>query len=489
MKTYHKLFFTAAVVMLALASCKKQDYYQENPNKPSTSSPSLLFTNICINVFNPSRTELTSAAYASRQLTFYGGPNTNVNYGWTTAGFDNYDILRQVKDMSEKAAQTGETNYQAIAGFFRAVCFSQLTETFGDVPYSEAMKALDGITKPKYDAQQSIYVGILKELDDANNQLDASKGSLSGDIIYGNTPDPVVQWKKLINAFRLRLLIHLSKKESVAELNIKQQFNDIVSNPTKYPLMESNDDNGQIIYNTSATSNGYPTFQFLDLQTLASMEKGFVKLMKDRSDPRLFQVAEPISGETANDFNNYDGVDAGQSVSDQQSTSANASRIKKRYWSSQVNEPMIFLGYAEQEFLIAEAISRKWITGPGTAASHYNNGITASMNFYGISESDINKYLAEDNVIFTDANALSLIITQKYLSFFMNAGWEPFFEQRRTGIPAFSIGPATLNGGIVPKRWQYPTNEYTLNADNINAAVQSQYGGKDDINGVMWLLK
>jgi hypothetical protein len=149
----------------------------------------------------------------------------------------------------------------------------------------------------------------------------------------------------------------------------------------------------------------------------------------------------------------------------------------------------MLLGYPEQEFLIAEAISRNWITGAGTALQHYNNGITGSMEFYGISGGAITTYLAGPNVVFNPANAIPMIITQKYIALFMQSGWEAFFEQRRTGIPTLNVGPGTYNSGKVPKRWLYPQSEYDYNTQNVDAAIQSQYSGSDNVNGVMWILQ
>ncbi len=487
MKQAYKLSIVLFAVLL-LVSCKKHEYYMENPNNPSTASPALLLTSICVSTFNGWPLD---PAYASRHLTYYERPNVYVNYGWSTSGFGNYDVLRQVKDMDTRAQQTGEENYRGLAKFFRAVHFISLTETFGDIPYSEAMKALEGVQKPKYDAQEDIYVGVLNELEEANSLLDPVKGPISGDIIYGNKPQQIVQWKKLVNAYRLRILIHLSKKEANTRLNIKQQFQDIIGNPVKYPLMTGSADNGQLVFNTTAANNAYPSFQSLSVASLVSLEKGMATILKDRNDPRLFSFAEPIGSMPPNVFTNYDGVNAGLTPANQQNASGSASKIKARYHNSQVNEPLIFLGYAEQEFLIAEAISRGWINGPGTAASHYNNGITASMSFYGITGAAVTNYLAQPNVVLdpVPANAIPMIIMQKYIAFFMNSFWEPFFEQRRTGIPTFNVGPGTMNGGQIPKRWQYPQNEYIINKTNVEAAVQRQYSGNDNVNGVMWLLQ
>ncbi|HMC99250.1 MAG TPA: SusD/RagB family nutrient-binding outer membrane lipoprotein, partial [Ferruginibacter sp.] len=212
-------------------------------------------------------------------------------------------------------------------------------------------------------------------------------------------------------------------------------------------------------------------------------------ILKDRSDPRLFEMAEPVSGLPAGVFSSYEGVDAGLTIGDQQTTSANASRIKGRYHIDKINEPWVFMGYAEQEFIIAEAITRNWITGAGTAKSHYDNAITASMSFYGITGSAVTTYLAQPNVTFNAGTALTLIAIQKYIALFMKSGWEAFMEQRRTGIPTLSVGPGTYNNGLVPKRWLYPQSEYDYNSGNLTAALQRQFAGNDNVNSAMWLIQ
>ena len=480
--TIFKIIIFFAVVTLLSTSCKKYEDFQVNPNQPSTATPALLLTNICISVFDY---DPTGPAFASRQLTYYERGNSDVDYSWTSWDYGNYDILRQVTKMDELASeQSGQDNYHGLAKFFRAVLFNQLTDRFGDIPYSNALGALDGNTEPAYDTQEQVYAGILNELEEANSLLSDANGAISGDIIYSGS---ATQWKKLVNAFRLRLLMHLSKKEGSSSINIKEQFQQIVSNPSTYPLMESAADNGQIVFNSTSTSNYYPTCGSLSVGTAVSIEQGMANILKDRSDPRLFSFADPISGMAANVFNNYAGVNAGLTVADQQTTSADASRINRRYpdINNPVNEPLILVGYPEQEFLIAEAITRGWISG--SAEEYYNNGITASFAFYDITVPA--GYLDQANVKLNGTGDLEKIITEKYIALFMQSGWEAFYEQRRTGIPHFNTGPGTYNNGKVPKRWLYPQSEYDYNKANVDAAVQSQYGGDDDTNGEMWLIK
>ncbi|HSQ48021.1 MAG TPA: SusD/RagB family nutrient-binding outer membrane lipoprotein, partial [Lutibacter sp.] len=160
-----------------------------------------------------------------------------------------------------------------------------------------------------------------------------------------------------------------------------------------------------------------------------------------------------------------------------------------RYYSNFEGEPYIQIGYAEQEFIIAEAINRGWTAG--NAETHYINGIKGSMEFYGVAQAKIDAFLLNANIVYkgNNSNGLNQILTQKYIAFFNNSGLEAYFNYRRTGVPTFDIGPANNNGSKIPKRWKYPQSEFENNAANVNAALSTQYGGSDDINEVMWILK
>lgn len=468
-------------IFTLVTGCKKFDYYQDNPNKPTKATPALLMTYICQHIFNNNP---ISAAYASRHLTYYERPNESINYNWNRGSFDNYNGLRQVLKLEPLVMDN--KNYQGLVHLFRVIYFAQMTETFGDIPYTDALRAEQDGRTPSYDKQEDIYEGLLQELEKANSLLDAANGIIDGDIIYDGDAN---KWKKLVNAYRLRLLIHLSKKEGQTKIAIKQQFQTIISDPAKYPLMTGLGDNAQLVFNTSDPSNYYPTAGHLSVSTLVSLEQSFVEMLQKREDPRLFSFGDPIAGKTAGVFTNYKGVDAGLSPADQQSTAAQSSLIARRYVDlrNPVNEPMIFLSYAEQEFLIAEAIQRGWINGDSNA--HYQNGITASMAFYKITGTAVTDYLNSDLVKLTTGDPLTKIWTQKYIAFYMNSGWEPFFEQRRTGTPTLRVGPGTLNGGKVPKRWQYPLAESQYNETNLDVALKRQFPEGDNVNASMWLIK
>src|SRR5258707_5328212 len=109
---------------------------------------------------------------------------------------------------------------------------------------------------------------------------------------------------------------------------------------------------------------------------------------------------------------------------------------------------------------------------------------------YGSVTTSVAAYLAQPAVQYqAGAAGLTQILTQKYIAFWQNSNWEAFFNQRRTGVPTFLTGTGTGNNGKVPIRWVYPIPEQSANSTNYKAAIQSQYGGVDDLNGKMWVLQ
>lgn len=162
-------------------------------------------------------------------------------------------------------------------------------------------------------------------------------------------------------------------------------------------------------------------------------------------------------------------------------------------------------------FNIAEAINRGWVAG--IAEDYYKKGIQASIAFYGIVNGvntgyylpigkqlgdwttvnynfDFETYYNQAGVKYeSGTTGLNKILTQKYLGFFQNSGWEPFFNSRRTGTPVLTGGIGVGNNGVIPKRWTYPSAELNRNGANLKEALDRQFGGTDDINGEIWLIK
>jgi hypothetical protein len=476
--------YTVAILLLCMTGCSKFEKFQQDPNKPNQAPPEMLLNTIIQDAFLS--TDL-NATLATRQMVYINGASDQQYYGWTRSNFNTYNTLRQVKKMEEAAERSDKPQYVPLVKFFKAYLFMQLTNTFGDIPYTEALQGEATMITPAYDKQQDIIVSILDDLKDANALITSSTANVEGDILYDGD---IQQWKKLINALSLRILMGLSLKENNATLNVKGRFAEIVNTPATYPLMESNDDNGQLVFQDIQGSR-YPTYAGNDLQTAYYMEESFVNLLKNTQDPRLFTFAEKapdFSTAPENSFSAYGGAKGSATVSDNSARvlAGEVSKIKTRYFADPVNEPSIALGYAEQEFILAEAAVRGW-TG-GDAAAHYRNGVEASLIFFKVPVAQRATYLAANPLPAT--NQVSAILTQKYIASFMNSGWQSFYEQRRTGFPVFDVsGDGALNNKQIPKRWMYPVTELQTNETNVTAAIASQFNGDDNINGTMWLLK
>ncbi|UFH54667.1 SusD/RagB family nutrient-binding outer membrane lipoprotein [Spirosoma sp. KNUC1025] len=522
MKLHKHILIPLFAVSLFLSSCEKPfDELEQDPNRPTSAPASLVFNGILNDMYGIAGgggwndAQRYNQFYASN----YNYYATN-EYSWTSTGLY-YTTLKNVLKMEQEAKKAGLADvnaYSALGKFFRAYFFENMTKRVGDIPVTDALQGLDNST-PKYNTQKEVYVQILKWLDDANTDLTTliakADNNLTGDIYLGNS---LAKWQKVVNSYKLRVLISLSKKEADTELNVKARFADVVNNPTKYPLMTSMDDNLQYIYNNAF--NKYPRNpdNFGQNATRENMAATYLGALTSLKDPRTFVVAEPASAKIAagakpTDFAAFVGASSGEDLAIM-SSNANQGiysfQNRKRYYSTYTAEPYIIVGYPEQLFTIAEGINRGWAAGK--AEDYYKQGIQASWAFYGLKDGANTVYFSADggykvfntytvNVSFADyygqaavkyadgATGLTQILTQKYLAFFQQSGMEPFYNQRRTGVPTFLVGPGTANSQRIPLRWQYPATERSYNTANNSAAVTSQYGGTDDINAAMWILK
>jgi hypothetical protein len=485
MKKY-SLYILFFLLLTGMDSCKKFESFQTDPNRTTAASPDLLLPTIEQNAF---REITTSPALASRQLVYTLSASNDQYYGWTRGSFNDYNSLRQVVRMELEANRVNKQAYIAIAKFFRAYFAMRLTLAFGDIPYTEALKGDEGQYTGKYDRQQDLFPALLNELNEANNILSTSTELVQGDIIYNGN---LLKWRKVINSFTLRVLINLSTKANNATLNVKQRFAEIINNPTKYPLFTGNADNAQLPFYDLA-GNRYPYYNSNDLQTDYYLEQSFAELLKTYKDPRLFKFAVKAPKFSAlgdKDFSAYAGAPGSALITEVTTkvVAGEVSKIHARYYNNPVNEPSVAMSYWELQFIIAEAIVRGWITG--NANDYYMKGIQASMEFYGIDATSITDYKNLPEVQLKAGEEIKAIITQKYIASFMNSGWLPFYEQRRTGFPVLDVsGSGVLNNKQVPKRWMYPEPELRLNEASVSEAITRQFQQSDDINGVMWLLK
>jgi Starch-binding associating with outer membrane len=514
--------------LLALSSCEKTfDQLEKDSNRAVQVPASLVLQAVEYNVLNdngrPFSAEMRWNQFYCSNYNYYA--NNEYTFGAMPNQFSTLKNVIKMEQEAKKAGLADVNGYSALGKFFRAYFFDQMSKRVGDLPMTEALQGINNIA-PKYDSQKVIYVQILKWLDDANSDLTTliAKGeTISGDFYFSGD---LKKWQKVVNAYRFRVLISLSQKEADSDLAVKSKFADMVGNPTKYPVLGSNGESLQFVWNSF---NKYPSnpdnFGFdATRQNMASTYVGFLSSIQD---PRVMITCEPAgsdlkAGKLPSDFTAYRGAGSGDNLDDMSRNAGLSNgagfapgiysfQNRSRYYQNYTGENTFIVGFPELCFNIAEGYARGWASG--SAEDWYKKGIKASHAFYGIVEgantmtysksgskdaADLTKYTvdfnfdsyyAKDAVKYDAATAIKKILSQKYAAFFMNSGMEAYFNWRRTGFPTFSSGVGNGNSNRIALRWIYPTTERTANATNYTAAITSQYAGKDDINDQMWLVK
>lgn len=381
--------------------------------------------------------------------------------------WDNHYIeCNNVQDMLNKAEELNDPNYTAIALVLKALIISQLTDTFGDIPYTEALQSLGDEVNflPKYNTQQDIYTDMLANLDRAALMFNNSAGmSSDGDLLYAGN---VTRWRKFCNSLRLRLYMRVSKRP---EMNSAQKIAEIVNSPTVYPIFINNAEQAYLPFSGVAPFyNPYYNTASADFGNRKAPSQFLVSELSVRGDGRL----DAWFAKTLTEFT---GAPAGYPLGmDIGSTS-----ILRNSFRTSPKLGMI-LSYAEVQFILAEAAMLGWIDGGDAQAKiYYENGIKASMDFWDVSMPA--SYLTQLGVAYD--GQLSTIMLQKYFSLFF-VGQEAWYEYRRTGYPVLPIHIEANNNGKMPRRLLYPLSTQRYNKSNYDEAV-SRIGG-DNINVRCW---
>ncbi|RNI25889.1 SusD/RagB family nutrient-binding outer membrane lipoprotein [Rufibacter latericius] len=375
------------------------------------------------------------------------------------------DVLRDLKEAKTIITANNlldpkvKANQLASIEVLEVYAWSVLVNTFGDVPYSEALD----ITKvlPKYDDDAAIYADLVVRLDKAIGMFDANANGLgTADLIYnGNVPN----WVAFANSLKLRLGMTLA---DVDPAKAKAMVEAAAAN-----VIKSNAQSADITY-LSATPNNNPVHSDLILSGRVDFVGGntIIDRMNALSDPRINEYFKPLENGT------FKGGTQGTL------NSAATNSAPGAILESPTN-PGMLLSYAEVEFLLAEAVERGFAVG-GTAEAHYNAGITASITEWGGTEAEASAYIAQPGVAYATAagDFKQKIGVQKWLALYNNPV-EAWKEWRRLDAPSL-VKPATAISEI-PLRLTYPTTEFNSNGDNANAA-SAAIGGNTVTSRIFW---
>lgn len=376
------------------------------------------------------------------------------------------DVLQNLNDASAIVAANPllaegvKTNQLAILDIMKVTAFSTLVNTFGNIPYSEALNK-DNLFA-KYDDAKTISLDLIKRLNNDITKLNASNAGFSAteDIINKGS---VTKWIKFANTLRMQQgLILADVDDATARTAVQASDAGAISSAA---------DNSVFNYLTGAPSQN-PLF--VDIVTGGRgdyvVAEDLMKKLLALADPRLSQFAAK----------NSVGVYVGGVVGGGNTLTTVSEPAPKVYAA---DAPSVVMDYVETEFYRAEAIERGYAVA-GTAEGHYNNAITASILYWGGTVAEAAAYLAQPAVAYATATGdwKEKIGTQKWIALYSRPfnGWT---ELRRLDYPKITAPVSAISA--FPTRFTYPANQQQLNGTNY-AAAAAAIGGDKSTTKLFW---
>ncbi|MGV0925232.1 SusD/RagB family nutrient-binding outer membrane lipoprotein [Empedobacter tilapiae] len=480
-----KKILLGLAVVFAFNSCTDEEYDRLNhdPMNPEKVPGSYLVTgattsyfnrmmstNVNSNIFRLVAQQWNETEYTTETNYDLDGRKISDNL-WNEIAMNVLYDLNEAKKMIEADVtliQTQKKNQLAIADLLQVQAWQVMVDTYGNIPYSEALKGADNIS-PKYDDAKSIYEDLIKRVNDNINNIDVNApGFVENDIIYtlpvggevkAHTSD-MKKWKKFAASLQLKLGIQLSDSDP----NLAKTT---VENAVKNGVFTSQADNFTLFY---TGSEPYTNPLWIDLVKGGRRDfvaaNTIIDYMNDLKDPRRGKYFKENLGEGV-----FVGGTYGQATAFNSFTQISATLESPSY-------PGTLLDYTEVQFMLAEAAARGFAVG-GTAESFYNSGIMASFEFWGNTTSEASVYLAQPNVAYTTASGTwKEKIGKQYWLAMYNKGFDGWTAWRRLDAPKLNLPLETKTP--VPMRYTYPISEKNLNGANNSAAAAAIGGDKLD---------
>lgn len=481
MKKYINKAFLFVVLTLALFACT-DDFEEMNtsPNDLTKVPYSTLVTaaqNSILRAYNPILNEVVSWSQYNVRDVYVQGDRYNITGAGTN--FNHYSgHLKDLQVAMKLATTANDVNWVAISKIMTAYAYQNITDMYGDIPYSEALKADDADKSnifPKYDKQKDIYADLIVQLKAANSMIDVSKKVSSADIVFNGD---MMKWKRFANSLLLRIYMRMSR---VDPATAKAGIETIAGNSSTFPVINSVQ-NAAFKYWLPADAIYRSPYYMVPGQNAIqeNVSAAFlIDFLKARNDMgRLAVYAEPAATSGT-----YVGLPLG--TLGQNTPSLSIMGIKT---FRSADSPTRIMRYAEVLFIYAEAALNGWNVGM-TAEEAYNAAIKASFDEYGIV---IGGFLSEPKVKFSGApNQRELIGDQKWCALYPD-GTQGWAEVRRSGYPTYVATQEPVSsiypGKGVIKRMPYPYSEAINNSASFAAAIAAQPGIVNEIfgKGVWW---
>ncbi|MVN78209.1 SusD/RagB family nutrient-binding outer membrane lipoprotein [Hymenobacter sp. HMF4947] len=336
-----------------------------------------------------------------------------------------------------------------------------LVDTYGNVPYNQSLDYNN--PQPQYDDAATIYTNLFARINAAIAQMDASATGLGkADLVYGGD---MSSWIKFANTLKLRMAITTADADAA---RAKTQ-----SEAAASKVFTSNSDNATLAFQADLP-NTNPLWE--DLVNSGRHDfvgtSFFVDNLNTLKDPRLGIYFKPVAGTTATYKGGVNGALNTASLFSNPGTALEDPTL-----------PGVLASYSEVEFLLSEAAARGFAVG-GTAASHYTNAISASIEQWGGSTTDAAAYLTQPTVAYATAagDYKQKIGTQAWIALY-NQPIQAWAEWRRLDYPKLTAPADALSP--IPVRLTYPSVEQNLNNTNYTAAAAAIGGDKVDTK-IFW---
>lgn len=466
------------------------------------------------------------------------------NAWWSVSFQNNPGNINELLKITATGGTKENKYLHAVGKICKVLFYQQMTDIFGDIPYSEAGNP--DIPTPKYDAQVDIYKDMILLLGEAMDAIgdkefieEAGFNLAEGDLMYDGN---LQQWKKLANTLRLRLAMRAYGATGA-------DFAATAANACLgSPLLATPEDFARIPLDSKDKwhASGY-THVWWDFSWANSarwtLSNSLVSLLRDNNDPRIAIMAAPSQGGQArfvkSEIDNFDeafaiitGLFDDADVEYTVITDVDTVYVEFAENTYYVGQPARFNGIikplvkfqffatpneyvvdasanygetslapvpvvtvAESYFLQAEAALLGM--GSGNADNLYKEGIRMSMKQWGIEDVDIDVFLTDEPIATlsgTTEEQIGMINSQRWLANFTN-GFEAWTVMRKSGYPKSATAdipnntfyaPGTVGDGI-PYRMRYPSSEDNLNPANLAEAVARQ--GDNTQKTKLWWAK
>jgi len=468
--------YIIVTIALAIMGCSDEEYANLNvdPTSPSSVPASFLFTNgtkslfdqmgstsVNLNVFRLFSQYWTETQYIEEtnyDIRNRAIPDTHWNIFYTNILYD-LKLAKESVTNDPEIMDDQRGNQLAMITCMEVYAWQQMVDTFGDIPYSEALMGAEN-TVPKYDDAATVYSDLLEKITAAYNQFDGNAIGFENDFVFGND---ISKWKKLAASIKFKIAMQLADvNPSLSKQSAEDAYNK--------GLIASNADNFILRYENNPT-NANPLYADLVLSGRQDFipANTYVDYLNNLEDPRRAVFFDdniiPYIGGIYGSTNTY----------------TDFTHIGDVFYKADLEGDL--LDFSEISFLLAEAAERGYAVA-GSAASHYTAAVTANMEYWGIEASEISAYLSRADVDYNSApGTWKEKIGKQFWIAMYNRGFEGWTVWRKFDAPQLNLPDATNNP--VPVRFTYPVREMQLNEANYNAA-SSAIGGDEQSTKLFW---